>query len=142
MSDPHLTLTLANRRSEIARLTEAVDHFAHRTGMTDEDRHNVHLILDELVINVIKYAFRDGQPHTIEVRLSLHGRSLTMVVADEGREFDPTRAPEPDLDVPIEERPIGGLGIHIVRTLSDSITYRRAGGRNTVTVIRTLGGSA
>jgi len=140
MSDAHLTFALANRRSEIARLTEAVDHFARQARMTDEDRHNVHLILDELVINVIKYAFRDTQAHTIDVRLSLHDRVLMMIIADDGREFDPTRAPAPDLDLPIEERPIGGLGIHIVRTLSDSITYERNGGRNTLTVVRTLEG--
>jgi anti-sigma regulatory factor (Ser/Thr protein kinase) len=138
MSDRHLTLALANSRSEIARLTEAVDDFARLTQMTDEDRHTVQLILDELVINVIKYAFPDTQPHTIDVQLSLHGRALTICVGDDGREFDPTQAPAPDLNRPIEERPIGGLGIHIVRTLSDSITYQRAGGRNTLTVVRTL----
>jgi anti-sigma regulatory factor (Ser/Thr protein kinase) len=138
MSDQHLTLALANSRSEIARLTQAVDDFARQTRMTDEDRHNVQLILDELVINVIKYAFCDAQPHTIDVRLFLHGHALTMVVSDDGREFDPTQAPPPDLDRPIDERPIGGLGIHIVRTLSESITYQRAGGRNTITVVRTL----
>jgi anti-sigma regulatory factor (Ser/Thr protein kinase) len=138
MSDSHLTLALANTRSEIGRLTEAVDRFARRIGTTDEDLHNIHLILDELVINVIKYAFRDAKPHTIDVRLALNGRRLTMTIEDDGREFDPTTAPAPVLDIPIEERPIGGLGIHIVRTLSDSVTYRREHGRNILTVVRTL----
>jgi anti-sigma regulatory factor (Ser/Thr protein kinase) len=142
MSDPQLSIALANDRSELARLSEAVDHFAQQTAMTDEDLHNVHLILDELVINVIKYAFADALPHTIDVRLSLHGRTLTMVIEDDGREFDPTKAPAPDLDLPIEERPIGGLGIHIVRTLADRVTYRRTGARNILTVVRTLAGSA
>ena len=138
MSDRHVTLELANKRSEVGRLTETVDRFAQQIGMTDEDLHDVHLILDELVINVIKYAFRDGKSHTIGVRLALDGRRLTMTIDDDGREFDPTKAPTPDLDIPIEERPIGGLGIHIVRTLSDSVTYHRTHGRNTLTVVRTL----
>jgi len=138
MSDARLALTLQNQRSEVARLTAAVDHFSRETGISDEDLHNIHLILDELVINVIKYAFRDSGPHTIEVTLALSGPRLTMTVEDDGESFDPTAHPEPDLEVPIEERPIGGLGIHIVRSLSDSVTYRRHGRRNTLTVVRTV----
>jgi anti-sigma regulatory factor (Ser/Thr protein kinase) len=138
MSDAQLALVLENTRSEIARLTQAVDQFAERAAIGDEDLHDIHLILDELVINVIKYAFRDGQPHAIGVHLDLVGARLTMRIEDDGRAFDPTKAPAPELDIPIEERPIGGLGIHIVRTLSDSIAYRRIDGRNVLTVIRTL----
>jgi anti-sigma regulatory factor (Ser/Thr protein kinase) len=138
MSDARLTLVLENRRSEVARLTEAVDHFAKGARINDEDLHDVHLILDELVINVIKYAFRDAKAHTFDVRIELDGRRITMTVEDDGREFDPTKAPVPDLAVPIDERPVGGLGLHIVRTLADSLTYRRSGGRNIITVTRTL----
>jgi anti-sigma regulatory factor (Ser/Thr protein kinase) len=138
MSDMRLTLTLENRRSEVARLTEAVDHFAKDAGINEEDLHDVHLILDELVINVIKYAFRDAKPHTFDVRLELDGRRITMTVEDDGREFDPTKAPAPDLAIPIDERPVGGLGLHIVRTLADNLSYRRSGGRNIITVVRTL----
>ena len=138
MSDARLALTLQNQRSEVARMTEAVDRFSRDTGISDEDVHNIHLILDELVINVIKYAFRDNRPHTIEVTLALDGSRLTMTVEDDGESFDPTAHPEPDLEVPIDERPIGGLGIHIVRSLSDSVSYRRHGRHNAMTVVRTV----
>ena len=138
MSDARLDLTLQNQRDEVARMAVAVDRFARDTEMSDEDLHNIHLILDELVINVIKYAFHDNQPHTIGVTLALSGRRLTMTVEDDGASFDPTAHPEPDLEIPIDERPIGGLGIHIVRSLSDSVTYRRNGRRNTLTVVRTV----
>ena len=59
MSDMHLAIALENRRAELPRLAEAVDRFCRQAGLADEDLHNIHLILDELVINVIKYGFRD-----------------------------------------------------------------------------------
>jgi len=138
MSDQQLHLSLINNRVEVARLTAAVDAFARANGISDDDLHNIHLILDELVINVIKYAYADTRPHTIDVRLGLQGTLLTIVIEDDGRPYDPTARPAPNLDLPIEQRPIGGLGVHIVKTLSDSFVYRRVDDRNVVTVTRTI----
>jgi anti-sigma regulatory factor (Ser/Thr protein kinase) len=141
MSDGQLSLTLPNRRSAIAALADAVDRFGAVRHLSDDDVYNIHLILDEVIVNVIKYGFDDATEHPIDVRLDLEGRVLTIQVEDEGRPFDPTAAPPPDLTKPIEERPIGGLGIHIVKSLAQSIAYRRAGERNILTITKRVSGS-
>ena len=71
--------------------------------------------------------------------LALEGDELTIRVEDDGRAFDPLQAPPPDLDLPLEERPVGGLGIHIVRSVMDAVEYQRRGGRNVLTMRKTIG---
>jgi anti-sigma regulatory factor (Ser/Thr protein kinase) len=83
-----------------------------------------------LVTNVILYAFPDVQEHSIDVRLRLEAGVLHADVIDAGRPFDPLSVPPPNLDAPIEERRIGGLGLHVVREMMDTIAYAREGGRN------------
>lgn len=138
MPDARLTLALANRQDELARMTDAVDRFGLQCRLSDDDLHNLHLILDEVVINIMKYAYADDRPHVIHVHLARRGNRLTARIEDDGSPFDPTAAPQPDFDVPIEERRIGGLGIHIVRTLADLVTYRRENGRNVLVIEQSL----
>jgi anti-sigma regulatory factor (Ser/Thr protein kinase) len=87
---------------------------------------------------VIFYGYEDQEEHSIEVRLDLSGSVLTLQICDDGREFDPTRMPEPNLDVPLEERKIGGLGIHLVRNYMNSMEYKRENGKNIITVTKNL----
>jgi anti-sigma regulatory factor (Ser/Thr protein kinase) len=138
MSDGRLTFALANRRSDLPGLTESIDRFGRERRLSDDDLHDLHLILDELVINIIKYAYADERAHGIQVDLERRGQRLIVRVEDDGRPFDPLSAPPPDLDVPIERRGVGGLGIHIVRTLADSMRYVRQNGRNVLVVEKRL----
>ena len=137
MSDS-LTLSLANRTVEVERMTAAVDQFARAHGMAADDLHNIHLMLDELVINIIRHGYDDDRAHIIDLRLSIEASVLTIALEDDGLAFDPTKAPLPKFHLPIEERPIGGLGVHIVKTLCDTMTYRRVGDRNVLTVTKTV----
>jgi anti-sigma regulatory factor (Ser/Thr protein kinase) len=138
MPDGRLTLRLANRQDELARLTDVVDRFGRDCRLSDDDLHNLHLILDEVVINIMKHAYAGDESRVIDVSLERRGDRLTARVEDDGPPFDPTTAPPPPFDVPIEKRRIGGLGIHIVRTLADTITYRREHERNVLVVERAL----
>ena len=74
--------------------------------------------------------------------LALEGEILTIQVEDDGKPFDPLEAPPPNLDLPIEDRPIGGLGIYIVRSTVNEIEHRREGGRNILTMQKTMAGRA
>jgi serine/threonine-protein kinase RsbW len=132
MSDARdeIIVRLANRLEEIERLSEAIEAFIAKHHLPDAVAFAFNLSLDELVTNVILYAFPDMQDHTIEVRLRLEGGVLHAELSDDGRPFDPLSVPPPNLDAPIEERRIGGLGLHIVRELMDTVTYAHEGGRN------------
>ena len=133
MSDP-LMLILANRMSEIERLSAEVDRFGADHDLHDETLFQLQLVLDELVSNVIKYAYSDGGDHEILVRIEADDGGWQAEIRDSGKAFDPLKAAPPLLDAAIEDRPIGGLGIHIVLSMMDSVTYRREDGCNVLTV--------
>jgi serine/threonine-protein kinase RsbW len=138
MSDIRLALPLTSERSEVPRLADAVEAFGKAHGLVEDDIHSVQLLLDEVVINVIKHGYKDEPGRPIDVTLHVEGKTLTLRVEDEARPFDPTTAPAPNLDLPIEERPIGGLGVHIVKSLTESMEYQRVGGRNVLTMTKAL----
>jgi serine/threonine-protein kinase RsbW len=92
------------------------------------------LAIEELATNCIKY---DGtNPGDIEVEMQVADGRLTVVVTDDGWPFNPLERPAPDTSLPIQEREIGGLGLHLLRTLSDEMSYERRGERNRVTIVK------
>jgi len=134
-----MTVTLVNDQSEIERLGRLVEAFGEAEGLPPESIFSVNLALDEVVTNIIRYAHDDDQrEHPIFVRLALEGGVLTAQVEDDGRAFNPLEAPVPDIEASIEERPIGGLGIHLVRSVMSSVEYRREDGRNVLTMQKKL----
>lgn len=128
------TIRLRNDCSELEPLRCRLETFLSRGDVAPATIDEVFLIAEELVVNTISYGYGDDGRHEIEVRLALEGRSLRMEIRDDGRPFDPLDRDAPDLDAPIDQRPIGGLGIHLVRTLSDAVAYRRCGRHNVITI--------
>lgn len=138
-----LSMTCRNQVSEIARAAQAVEHFGAANGLPADVVFKVNLALDEVVTNVISHGYQDQNDHQIDITLTLDGGEVVVRVEDDGRAYNPLDAPRPDLEADIDARPIGGLGVHIVRTLMDGLEYRREGGRNVLIMRkRTSGGTA
>ena len=133
-----ISVTLVNDRSEVERLSRLVETFGEVEGLPPDSIFNVNLGLDEVITNIIRYAHDDGRQHPIVVRLAHEPGVLTAEVEDDGRAFNPLEAPIPDLNASIDERPIGGLGIHLVRSMMNSVEYRREDGRNVFIMRKTL----
>jgi anti-sigma regulatory factor (Ser/Thr protein kinase) len=123
-------LCVRRELAEVARACSAMERLALDAGLSQRVIHCVHLALEEALTNVIAYAWSDDEPHEIALRFAASRGTLVAEVEDDGRPFNPLDRAPPDLDAPLEERPIGGLGIHFVRTLMDEVEYRRVGGRN------------
>ena len=87
---------------------------------------------------MIEYAYPTGTEGDIELQMMSDGKNLKTVIIDSGVRFDPTRKEKADLSIPVEERPIGGLGILLVRELMDSINYERTDGKNILTLIKKI----
>jgi anti-sigma regulatory factor (Ser/Thr protein kinase) len=117
---------------EIARLGGAVEDFCGARGVAPLAVSKVLLALEELLTNVAKYGRRGRATIDVSVVLALQGGQLVVVYEDSGEAFDPLALAAPDLDLPLEERPIGGLGIHLLRGLFDDVSYAWLGGRNQV----------
>lgn len=133
-----LSLHIKNDLMEIERMTQEVAAWRHELGLPEEVEFEINLVLDELVSNVIRHGLKDGKEHYIEVNVGRDGKDLTLKIEDDGVPFNPLNAPVPDTTKPIEERRIGGLGIHLVRQLMDSLAYERHEGRNCLVIKKKL----
>jgi sigma-B regulation protein RsbU (phosphoserine phosphatase) len=134
----HLALQVRNRTEEINRVNQGINDFAEQHGVPDGDRRRINLIFDELLNNVISYAFDDDQEHFIDVAVSLERDRLVVTIADDGRPFNPFGRIPPETDLPVDDREIGGLGLHLVKNVMDEVTYERLGTKNVSTLIKNI----
>jgi len=134
------SITLRGEAAELVRLEAFAEAFARNCALADDDRSRLLVILEELFTNVVEHAYEGVQFAAGSVAVTLgwkHGR-LTIDFVDNGPPFDPLAHSAPDLDAPPEQRPIGGLGISIVRALVDEARYWREGHRNHLHLLRRL----
>ena len=129
-------LTLLNRRPEIARAQDELERFATRHALPDRPLHDVQLALEEHLTNVVNHAYQDDRQHSIHVRFAFLPPELRIEVEDDGRPFNPLEHPTPDLSVPLERRPVGGLGIHMIRKSLDGLEYRRSKETNILVMVK------
>lgn len=138
---PHtLETTITNDVSELERLANQVDAFIDKHELPEKLAFNLNVCLDELITNIISYGYDDDQPHDIVVKFSYDGVEFVTEIEDDAKEFNPfIEAPEPDLELDVEDRPIGGLGVFLVKEFMDTMDYRHEAGRNTTTLRKTIG---
>lgn len=133
-----VVLRISNKLAELDRLAETVETFGERHAFPRKMIYQVRLVLDELLTNVISYGFSDDKDHVIEVEMRLVDSRLMLRIEDDAAAFDPLRADTPDLTTSVEDRAIGGLGIHLVRKLMDSVRYERSNGKNRLFLEKTI----
>ena len=97
---------------------------------------SIHLVTEELVVNVASYAYPDGADDYLDVEIIRDEAHITLRFRDGGMPFNPLEREAPDTTLPIEERPIGGLGIYLVRQFMDTVEYEYTNGENILTVMK------
>ncbi len=135
---PDSQLTLSNRRDELARLVAWVEAQGEQAAWPAPLVINLNLALEEWFVNVVSYAFTDTTEHGINFRIWNEGELLRIEVEDDGRPFDPTAQAIPDTAAGLEQRLVGGLGIHFIRRVMAGMTYRREGNLNVLTLTARL----
>ena len=126
-------LTIRNDTSDIRRLARWAGMFCEANDAPATEN-RLTLVLEELLTNVVSYGYDDDDAHEIHVSLEVKDGVLTSVFDDDGRPFNPHDAQKPVMDGPLEERSVGGLGIHLILTIMDSVEYERVDGRNRTTM--------
>ncbi|HOI13979.1 MAG TPA: ATP-binding protein [Methanoculleus sp.] len=122
-------------RADLSALAAIADFLAETlAGCSDELVFAIQLAVDEACSNTILYGYPGREPGTITIACIVDNDAVRVTITDDGVPFDPLTAPPPLLDIPVEERPIGGLGIHFIRTVTDSVTYTREGERNVLSM--------
>lgn len=131
-----VTCTLRNDAAEIGRVAAELDHVFARAGLEDEMVADLQVALDEVLSNIVNYAYPENDAHEIGIRLRVLPRRVIVDVTDAGGAFDPLKVPAPVADSRLEDHRIGGLGIHFVRNLMDRVEYARRGGYNRLRLVK------
>jgi len=131
-------LTLPNDINTIPQLSEFIDMNCEELGVDMIETMNINLALEEAVVNVMSYAYPEGTEGEVDIELAADKEEMVFTITDSGTPFDPTQKEEVDTTLSAEERPIGGLGIHLVRKLMDSISYQYIDNKNVLTLKKKL----
>ena len=127
-------LKLKNQISELERVNQFVEEIGDELGLDMELQMNLNLVMEEMVSNVIFYAYPQGTEAEIELVAESDGKEVTFVLSDSGKEFDPTMKESVNTDINPAEREIGGMGIFIVKNIMNKVTYQRLKGKNLLTM--------
>lgn len=136
--EDHLTLRVKSAFAAIPAAHEAASRWLADRNVPPDADYLANLAIEELVTNCVKYAYDDPAEHIIEIELKLSACELVLTVTDDGRPFNPLELPERDTRLPAEDLPIGGLGIHLLRKMSERMDYSRTNGKNRLTLRKSL----
>ena len=131
-------IILQNDIQQVPLLAQFVDEVCEAAGIDMATSMKLNLAIEEAVVNVMNYAYPLGTIGDINIEVQVDNNQLEFIISDTGTPFDPTTKAEVDTTLSAEERPIGGLGIHLVRNIMDSINYERANGKNILALIKIL----
>ena len=123
-------LDLYNDLSLLPLLADWVEKLSGEMGLPAPRAFNLHLALEEAVVNVMKYAYPGESGKPVRLSAEMNGEGCDFLIEDEGIGFDPTAEAAPDVTLGVEERPIGGLGIFLVKNIMDEVRYERESGKN------------
>ena len=130
-----LSMAIQTSRDELERIATAIESLGQQDDWPDDLVFRINLVLEELVLNIIDYG-QDGGDADIALEIESEADSIRIELSDRGRPFDPlTEAPEPDLTAPLAERRVGGLGVHLTKTLMDEVRYSREAHRNRLSIL-------
>lgn len=134
------TITISNEMSQLDVIANTLELLADEWNLTMDETMKLNLVLEEVVTNIINYGYPDNAVRTIDIRFTLHERVFTMQTIDDAIGFNPLLQAEPDINQPVEDRKIGGLGIHFMRTIMDHLEYKRIDEKNILTLSKKLSG--
>ena len=129
-----LSMQLTSDMAELARLSEAASALLDEHRVTAKPAYTTQLVLEELITNVIRHGRDGGETRCIKVEVEIDPGAVRIDVVDDAPPFNPLEAPAVDAAASLDERRVGGLGIHLVRTMADEVNYQRVDDRNHVTV--------
>ena len=123
-------LQVTNQMYELSRVVLFLDELGEEWDLSMPLILSLNLVLEEALTNIILYAFNDGQQHTISLNFQKAGDELSITIVDEGQPYDPTQKEDPDITLPVDERPVGGLGIFLIKKIMDKVEYQRKENKN------------
>lgn len=138
MNNNSYSLILKNQLAELETLKVAVQDVCQAAGLGNKDTFQVKLAVEEIFVNIVSYGYEDDEEHVIDVEIYIEDGFLVVSVIDDGLHFNPLLVEPPALDIPIEERRTGGLGIYLTKKFMDGLVYYRCEGKNRLIIKKAI----
>jgi len=138
MNGGKISFEFRSSLSELDKLDRNLEELGKSLGMSKKGIFQINLAIEEVLSNIILYGYTDKAEHWIKITIWDQNRTLNIRIEDDGIPFNPVEAEVPDLECCLEERQIGGLGCHIMKSLMDEIVYKRLGNKNVLTMKKTI----
>ena len=135
-----LEIKISNDLAEIDRVNQEFGAFIEQWEISAALGYKFSVAFDELLNNTISYAYQDDNEHQIDIRVDFSGSRLVVTIEDDGMPYNPFTREDPDTSLSLEEREIGGLGVHLVRKLMEEVSYHRKIDTNVITLVHRVDG--
>ena len=138
MNSNKISFKIENKLSELNGLCRQVEAFAKKQALSPKDIFEIHLCMEEHFTNIISHGYTDSEKHFIEITLSVEDEKFMVRIEDDGIAFNPTKIAAPDFRCPLEERKIGGLGVHLTKHFMDTMAYQRRDNKNVLVMAKKI----
>jgi serine/threonine-protein kinase RsbW len=130
------TITLSNRIDELTRISSFLKKCADQWGIHASVMLSLNLVIEEAFTNVVQYAYSDNHDHHIDLIIKKKDSELEITLVDDGKQYDPTEEKEPDINLSANDRPIGGLGVFLIKKTMDNVSYFRKDNKNHLVMVK------
>jgi anti-sigma regulatory factor (Ser/Thr protein kinase) len=138
MKRSNISFKLRNNPAELDGCCRQLETFTQALGLSKKTILTITLCIEECVANIISHGYHDNEEHWIEITLTSEDGKFIVCIEDDGVPYNPIKTARPDLTSPIEEKKIGGLGVHLMKHFMDNISYQRRSNRNVLVMTKDI----
>ena len=135
----HKTVRITNQRDQIDTVRKFFDDYSKDNKLTEKTVHDIQMALDELLTNIVNYGYEDTDEHQIDVHFGVNDDAVKVEIVDDSKPYNILEKDNPDISLSVEDKPIGGLGIFLIKKLMSNVDYYTEEGKNHLVMIKELG---
>ena len=134
----HKTVRITNQRNQIDTVRKFFDEYSKENKLTEKTVHDIQMALDELLTNIVNYGYEDSDEHKIDVRFGINDDAVRVEIIDDSKPYNILEQENPDISLSVEDKPIGGLGIFLIKKLMSNVDYYTKEGKNHLVMTKEL----
>ena len=132
------TVRITNQRDQIDTVRKFFDDYSKENKLTEKTVHDIQMALDELLTNIVNYGYEDSDEHKIDVRFGINDDAVRVEIIDDSKPYNILEQENPDISLSVEDKPIGGLGIFLIKKLMSNVDYYTKEGKNHLVMTKEL----
>ena len=134
----HKTVRITNQRNQIDTVRKFFDDYSKENKLTEKTVHDIQMALDELLTNIVNYGYEDSDEHQIDVHFDINNNAINVEIVDDSKPYNILEQENPDISLSVEDKPIGGLGIFLIKKLMTDVDYYTEKGKNHLVMTKEL----